>query len=220
MNSRRSIFALVIIFAIAICMPSFAQLKKGEKLLAFSLKALDGAVVTVKTEPQAGTPAQALVVITESVRDGKKTVRKINPDVVLIDFWATWCPPCRIEIPHLQKLHEKYRSKKDGAKKSNGGLVLMGIALERGDTKRLEAFAKKQKLTYILLAHPTAKSDTKELISTVRGAANRYKVRGIPTTYIADARGVIKSVHVGFRPGTEKTLEKEIRELIPKKGNN
>ena len=213
------ISALVIVFAITMCRSSLAQLKEGEKLLAFSLKALDGAVVTVKTEEG------KLVVITESVKDGKKTVRKIKPDVLLIDFWATWCPPCRKEIPHLQKLHEKYRSKKDDAsqdydgditaKEGDGGLVLMGIALERGSAKTLKLFAKKQKLTYVLLAESTAKLDTKELISTVRGAANKYKIEYIPTKYIIDSKGIIKSIYVGLlRPDA---LEKEILELIPKK---
>ena len=80
----------------------------------------------------------------------------------------------------------------------------------------LKRFAKDQKLTYTLLAESTAKSDTKELIKTVNGAANKYKVRAIPTTYIIDAKGFIKSVHFGFSPGMEKELEKEVVELLQK----
>ena len=209
MNSKCFSFTLCILFIIASGIPSFAQLKESEKLLPFSLKALDGAVVTVQTEEG------KLIVITESTKNGKKSIKKIKPDVVLIDFWATWCPPCREEIPHLQKLHEKYRSKK-----GDGGLVLIGIALERGGTKMLERFAKKLKLTYTLLAESTAKSDTKELLRTVGSVANRYKVSSIPTTYIIDAKGVIKSVHVGFSTGAEKELEKEIVELLPKEKEN
>ena len=93
--------------------------------------------------------------------------------------------------------------------------MLIGVALERGGTKALESFAKKQKLTYILLPESIAKSDTKELLRTVKGTADKYKVKGIPTTYIIDAKGVIKSAHVGFSPGAEKELEKEIVELLP-----
>ncbi len=205
MNSKCFSFTLCILFVIASGIPSFAQLKESEKMFPFSLKTLDGAVVTVKTEEG------KVIVMTESTKDGKKHVKEIKPDVVLIDFWATWCPPCRIETPHLQKFHEKYHSKE-----GDGGLVLIGIALERGGTKALERFAEQQKLTYTLLPKSTAKSDTKELLRTVRGAANKYKVRGIPTTYIIDAKGVIKSVHVGFSPGMEKELEKEIVALLLK----
>ena len=204
MNSKCFSFTLCILLVIASGIPSFAQLKESEKLLPFSLKALDGAVVTVKTE------AGKVIVLTETTKAGKKHVKEIKPDVVLIDFWATWCPPCREEIPHLQKLHEKYHSTE-----GNGGLVLIGIALERGGVKTLKRFAKEQKLTYILLPESTAKSDTKELLKTVKGAAKSYKVSGIPTTYIIDAQGVIKKVHVGFSTGTEKELEKEIVELLP-----
>jgi len=205
MNSKNFTLTLLILFAIAIGISSFAQLKEGEKLSPFSLKALDGAIVTVKIEEE------KLIVITEATKDGKKSVKKIKPDVVLIDFWATWCPPCREEVPHLQKLHEKYR-KKEG----DGGLVLIGIALERSDAKVVERFAKKQKLTYILLAESTAESDAKELLKTVKGASNKYEVKSIPTTYIIDAKGIIKSVYIGFRPGAEKELEKKIVELLPR----
>jgi len=101
---RHTITALIIMLLFSASIS--AELKKGEKLYPFSLKSIDDKVVTVKIDEG------KLAVITEFTKDGKKVVQKIYPDAVLLDFWATWCPPCRVAIPHLQKLHDKYKPKK------------------------------------------------------------------------------------------------------------
>lgn len=184
----------------------FAELKKGEKLHPFSLKSIDDKVVTVKIDED------KLTVISEFTKDGEKVVQKHKPDAVLLDFWATWCPPCRVAIPHLQKLYKEYKPKKG---QDEGGLLVIGISLDRNGSKAVKPFAKKLKLKYIMLADSTKESGQDDkLLRTARDASGKYKVQGIPTAYLFDAKGVIRDVHVGFREGLEVQIEDEIKKLI------
>lgn len=114
--------------------------------------------------------------------------------VVLLDFWATWCPPCRNEAPQLQKLWEKYKDK---------GLVVIGIALDSGDDAALREFAAESKLTYWLV------NDRSGAI------AAEYRIGPIPTTYVVSPTGAISQVHVGFGPGMEKDFDRDIEALLP-----
>ncbi|HUT73590.1 MAG TPA: TlpA disulfide reductase family protein [Armatimonadota bacterium] len=114
--------------------------------------------------------------------------------VVLLDFWATWCPPCRAEAPELEKLWRKYKDR---------GLVVAGIALNSGGDRDLREFATEHRLTYAI-------------VNDRAGAiAGKYRIRPIPTTYIVSPEGVVHAVHVGYQPGLEKQLEREIKELLP-----
>jgi len=121
-------------------------------------------------------------------------LKDLRGRVVLMDFWATWCPPCRREVPELEKLWKKYKDK---------GLVVLGIALDRGSSDVVRKFVAKYKLTYWQV------HDARSEI------ARKYDIRPIPTTYIVDTKGVIRDVHVGFGPGLEKEFEKEIKALLP-----
>jgi peroxiredoxin len=114
--------------------------------------------------------------------------------VVLLDFWATWCPPCRLETPELQKLWQKYRDK---------GLVVIGISLDQEGAPVVRRFADDHKLTYWQV------SDAQGEI------ADKYGIRPIPTTYVVDTKGVIQYVQVGFGPGVERELAKRIEALLP-----
>lgn len=121
-------------------------------------------------------------------------LRDLRGRVVLLDFWATWCPPCRAEAPELEKLWQAYR---------NQGLVVIGVAISSGSSSDLREFARAHKLNYWLV------SDDKGAL------AEKYGVRPIPTTYIIGPDGKVRSAHVGFAPGMEKELDKEIRSVLP-----
>jgi thiol-disulfide isomerase/thioredoxin len=200
-----------LIIALLFSASVFAELRKGEKLHPFSLKSVDDRIVTAEIDED------RLTVITEFTKDGKKVVKKHEPDAVLLDFWAIQCPPCRAAIPRLEELHKKYRRKKEEDK---GGLLVIGIGLDSGGAKVIKPFARKSKVTYVMLADSTEKPDKEKpgeddkLLRTAHEAAGRYKVRFIPTMYLLDARGVIKDVHVGFRPGLEVEIENEIKKLM------
>jgi len=100
--------------------PVFAILSPGAKFVPFSLKNVDGKDFTVTMEE-----SRLTVIVAESV-GGETKIVKTHPAAVLVDFWATWCVPCRKAMPHMQKLHETYKPA-DG--QTDGGLVLLGIAI-------------------------------------------------------------------------------------------
>jgi cytochrome c biogenesis protein CcmG/thiol:disulfide interchange protein DsbE len=114
--------------------------------------------------------------------------------VVLVEFWATWCAPCRESIPSVNNIFEKYRDR---------GLMVLGISINRGVNVRSEvdAFIKAQHITYPVLlgAHH---------VEHISG------VRSIPMGYLIDTDGVVVIRHVGFFPGFAGNLSVEIEKLL------
>jgi len=104
--------------------------------------------------------------------------------VVLINFWATWCPPCRAEIPDLIKLQKKYRDQ----------LVVVGLSEDEGAIEDVKAFVADQKMNYIVAMTP------KDLHKLFRG------VVALPTTFVLDGEGKLVQKHVGqlYPPAIER----------------
>ncbi len=95
--------------------------------------------------------------------------------VVLVNFWATWCPPCRAEIPDLIALQDKYRDK----------LVILGISEDDGPVDDVKRFMSDQKVNYPVVM------ETPELSKIFRGVA------ALPTTFVLDRDGKLEQKHVG-----------------------
>ena len=109
--------------------------------------------------------------------DGKTiSLADLKGKVVLVNFWATWCPPCRAEIPDLVKLQDKYRDK----------LVVLGISEDEVDPAQVKAFATEQKMNYPIVMATT------ELRQIFKGVA------ALPTTFVLDTEGKIQMRHVGM----------------------
>jgi peroxiredoxin len=119
------------------------------------------------------------------------TLTKYRGKVVLIDFWATWCPPCVVEIPHFVKLYNEYNEK---------GFVILGVSLDN-DEKKLRDFVSDQAITYPILVNGGQ-------VSTI------YAVQAIPTAYLLDKEGKIVKKFVGYRPGYEKDIKKILLGLL------
>ena len=184
---------------------ALAVLKKGNKLLAFSLLSIKDKKITVKLEEN------RLTVIEEFMKDGKTIVEKSYPDVVMLDFWATWCLPCRAAMPYMDKLYEKYRAKEGQAK---GGLELLGIAIDTRGSRVVKPVFKRATISYRMLADPTTGSDDEDLIRTTKKMKSRYKVQEIPVVFLIDAKGTIDHVHIGFTKKDIINLENAIKETI------
>lgn len=91
-------------------------------------------------------------------------------EVVLLNFWATWCGPCREELPILEALHQELGGE---------GLAIVGVNVDRGDPLRVERFVEQQGLSFPNLHDPEQQ------------VANRYAVLGYPTTVVIDREGRI-----------------------------
>jgi thiol-disulfide isomerase/thioredoxin len=202
-------FKFVIIFSLILVFfnnPAFSLLKKGDLLLPFSLVSVeDNSIITITMEDG------RLTCIRESTIDGEKKIKKIYPAAVLVDFWATWCVPCRKAMPYMQKLHEKYQPKKDQEK---GGLVLLGIAIDKKGAKVVKPFYSKLKITYPLLADPTKDPDGDNIIRTAQDMKSKYKVQTIPVVYLIDSKGIIEHVHLGFKKEHMTDIDKAVSTII------
>lgn len=111
--------------------------------------------------------------------DGKTTVKLVDyrGKVVLLNFWATWCPPCREEMPGMQRLYERYRDR---------GLVVVTVAVDR-DTAGVAAFIKQQRFSFPVGHDPD---------STV---ADRYRATYLPATFLLDRQGHVVAAAAGPR---------------------
>jgi peroxiredoxin len=166
--------ALALALSLAVLVSVQAIAIKGRKAPDFKLISIDGKKI--------------------SLSDLSKPIDKKHPSsVVLLDFWATWCPPCREEIPHLQKLHEKY---------AKDGLSVVGIAGDSDSKAMVRSFAKAKKLTYAIL------------LDTSADAHRTYGIRGYPTVYLIDRKGIIHGIHIGYVRGMEKDIEAEVKSLL------
>ena len=125
--------------------------------------------------------------------DGKSLqLSALKGKVVLLDFWATWCPPCAEEIPHFKELYDQYRGK---------GLEIIGVALDDGGEKDVAPFAQENKINY-----PLSATGAQELAQAYGG------VRGIPTTFLIDKQGRIAQKYIGYQ--SKEVFEKEIQALL------
>ena len=111
--------------------------------------------------------------------------------VVILDFWATWCPPCRAEIPGFIDLQKKYGDK---------GVAVIGVSLDQEGPSVVEPFMKKLGMNY-----PVVMGDD-QIVQDFSG------IEGIPTTFIIDRSGNVVGKHVGY--GDEEAFEAEIKPLI------
>lgn len=119
------------------------------------------------------------------------TLSDLRGQPVLINFWATWCPPCRFEMPAMQRVYERYKDK---------GLVILAVNY-REDKERIRPFVEELGITFIILL---------DLDGVV---ANQYRVLGLPTTYFVDRNGKVTNVRVGAM--NEEFMEANVQELLP-----
>jgi peroxiredoxin len=130
--------------------------------------------------------------------DGKsESLSAHKGKVVLVNFWATWCGPCQVEMPHLEALHKEL-----GAK----GLVVLGVSADSArDQSKIKPLVVSKGLTYPVLLDPS---------TTLVAQYNPSKT--LPTNVLIDRQGNIAQVFSGYNPGDEVKLKAAIEALLAK----
>jgi cytochrome c biogenesis protein CcmG, thiol:disulfide interchange protein DsbE len=145
--------------------------------------------ISCKGEPKVGKNASPFSL--SSINGGGKTgVEKGK--VTIVDFWATWCEPCKKSFPKYQELYVKYKA---------SGLEIVAVSVD-DDKKDIPDFIKTHGAKF-----PVGWDEGHKI-------AECYKPPSMPSAYVIDKNGNIKHVHTGYHDGEEKELEKEIKSLL------
>jgi len=123
------------------------------------------------------------------------SLQDLRGRVVFLNFWATWCPPCRLEMPTMEKLHKEF---------SNEGMVILAINY-REAPEEIKAFFKEHRLTFAALL------DTEGKIFDL------YKAWSLPTTYIINKNGKIVGKVIGYRDWHSQEARAFFRQLLEDK---
>jgi peroxiredoxin len=119
----------------------------------------------------------------------------VKADVIVLDFWATWCPPCRAWLKDLQKIH-------DWVAENDKSVAIYPVNV--GESReRARQYWKDNNL------------DMPVLMDTTQKVYRKYQVSGLPQTYVI-ADGKIQHVHVGIGPGEKELVQEEIKALLKK----
>jgi len=155
---------LIVAMIYAIGCSKSEPLPKGKKAYDFTLKDLDGNTHRL------------------SDFEGK---------VVILDFWDTWCPPCKAEIPHFIDLHHKYKDK---------GFVMIGAAIGQRGENAVRQFIQEKNVPYL------------NLMANMEAIQGFGGFNGIPTTFVIDKEGYIYKKYTGQVP--KQTFEQDIKSLL------
>lgn len=143
------------------------------------------------SNPLVGQKAPSFKLPAQFGADGDVSPSQGAGKVLIVDFWATWCAPCKDSFPAYQKLLGEFGDK----------LMVIGVSVN-DNPKGIQNFAKETGVSFPLVwdAH--------------QAVAARYKPTTMPTSFIIDPNGIVRYVHLGFHAGDTKILEKQIRSLL------
>ncbi len=131
----------------------------------------------------------------EDISGKPLSLSDVKGKVVIVDFWATWCAPCRMSIPELVDLQAKYKAK---------GLVVFGISVDDEKVTKGELTAFKEKMS---INYPILRANDKVYVDYF----GRTSGFSIPTLFVIDREGKVRNRLVGFEPGA---IEKSVQSLL------
>jgi len=120
------------------------------------------------------------------------SLASLRGKVVLIDFWASWCAPCKEEMPFLEALHKKH---------SRSGFVIVGVSVD-SERANADKFIRDLKVTFPIV------HDEKHVV------ADSYKPPRMPTSFILDRAGKVRFVHAGYHKDDAAKIEREVAQLL------
>jgi cytochrome c biogenesis protein CcmG, thiol:disulfide interchange protein DsbE len=152
------------------------------------------AATAESSAPAAVEVGSSMPVYTARTVDGKKfDVAAERGNVVLLNVWATWCGPCRFEIPALDKLHKKYESK---------GFKVVGVSIDEGEAAPVKQFVSEHEMHYPIVLDPEGK------------LANLFQTSVIPTSVLIDRKGKVVWKKYGVIEENEAQLLSAIRNSL------
>jgi peroxiredoxin len=157
-------------------------------LILIAATLLPAAAAWAAVQPQQAAPDFTL----KRAEGGNLRLAEQRGQVVLINFWASWCGPCRVEMPHLNKLHDKYKA---------GGFMVLGVNID-DDPRHGAATAARWGVKFPVL------------LDAEKTVTRTYDLGAMPSTVLVDRDGRIRFLHRGYRDGLELEYEKQIRELV------
>jgi peroxiredoxin len=137
-----------------------------------------------------GGPAPAFTLT--ALSGGQTALSQYKGQVVLVNFWATWCGPCQQEMPLLDQMYKKYKP---------AGFTLIGVNVDKEEPAVKELLARKP------VSFPV-------LLDPANQVSKAYHVDEMPSSVIIDRKGDIRYIHRGYRPGDENDYQDRIRQLI------
>jgi peroxiredoxin len=165
-----------------------AQFLQTVRLLALAALTVAGGAAGAAVTPSAGAPDFTL----PSLTGPNLRLQEQRGRVVMINFWATWCGPCRVEMPHLSRLYEKYRG---------SGFTVLAVNIDE-DPNKAASLAQQLNMRFPVLL------DADKKVSRL------YDLSTMPSTILVDRDGRVRYVHRGYHDGYENTYDQQIRELL------
>jgi cytochrome c biogenesis protein CcmG/thiol:disulfide interchange protein DsbE len=149
-------------------------------------------VIASLVEPPAtaGRAPQRAPAFRLATRNGTVSLDSLRGRVVLVDFWASWCEPCRKSFPWLKSLHDRYGTQ---------GLTIVAVDLDK-DRDAADAFLAQYPAPFIVAFDPAGKT------------AEAFKVSAMPSSYLLSPTGEILHAHAGYDPRKSGTIESLIKE--------
>jgi peroxiredoxin len=167
------------------------KLKQARALVARSL-GLSLLLVAASNSYAVGLEAAAPDFTLETLAGPNLRLEEYRGQVVLLNFWASWCGPCRQEMPVLDRLHQRYE---------DTGFAVLGINVE-GERAPAQKIVDKTNVTFPVLI------DAKQKVSEM------YDLEAMPSTVVIDRDGVVRYIHRGYKPGDEAKYVEVVKELI------
>lgn len=149
-------------------------------------------VLCVCALPAAAAPAAPTGSVSAEESAASFDLASFKGKVVYLDFWASWCAPCRKSFPWLNRLQAKYGEE---------GLVVVAVNVDR-ERRKADEFLEKHPADFRVVYDPEGK------------LASHYDLKGMPSTFLIDRSGAERAAHVGFRENETETLEKTVRLLL------
>ncbi len=165
-------------------------MKIGKSLAVLALAALCAAPVFASKSALDGRQAPDFAL--KSLAGENMRLSEYRGEVVMINFWATWCGPCRQEMPLLDELYSRYE---------RVGFRLLGVNID-DDPRRATEMARDLGISF-----PVLFDDRKEV-------SRLYQVEAMPVTVILDREGVVRYTHYGYKPGYEEYYLDQVRTLL------